>query len=112
MLEAGPVRTPIVSKAEEWCQVEVDESSTDPKTRSLLELMKMNMKNDFEKYIQDCEEVAQFVKDIALGEKCDLRYQTNEEFGSKEVAAKFFDPTGNKSVDLVAKRYFCEHDKE
>ena len=112
MLEAGPVRTPIVSKAEEWCQVKVDESSADPKTQSLLELMKMNMKNEFEKYIQDCEEVAQIVKDIILGEKCDLRYQTNEEFGSKEVAAKFFDPTGNKSVDLVAKRYFCEHDKE
>lgn len=92
--------------------MKVDESSADPKTQSLLELMKMNMKSEFEKYIQDCEEVAQFVKDIVLGEKCDLRYQTNEEFGSKEVAAKFFDPTGNKSVDLVAKRYFCEHDKE
>lgn len=72
----------------------------------------MNMENEFGKYMQDCEEVAQFVKDIVLGEKCDLRYQTNEEFARKEVAAKLVDPTGKKSVDLVAKRYFLEHDKE
>ena len=109
-MEPGPVRTPIVSRAQDWCQERVDTSTADPKTKSLMEVVFANIIKEFDSAMQSCEDVAQVVKEIILEEKSDLRYQTNEKFGSKEVAAKLADPTGNKSVDLVTKRYCIEHE--
>ena len=105
------MRTTILPKAEDWCQKSVEASPADPKTRSMIELLTTNVKKEFERCMQDCEEVAQYVKEIILGERCDLRYQTNEKFGSLEVAAKLVDPTGNKSVDIINKRYLSEQNQ-
>ena len=58
--------------------------------------------------MQSCEEVAQFVQEIILGEKNDLRYQTNQKFGPDEITAKLADPTGNASVDIITKNFFSE----
>lgn len=62
----------------------------------------------FSDAMQSCEEVAQFVKDIILGEKKDLRCQTNEKFAPGDIPAKLADRTGNKSVDIVTERFFGE----
>ncbi|XP_068727226.1 retinol dehydrogenase 8-like [Montipora capricornis] len=111
LLEPGPVRTMIIPKAEDWCQNSVEAPAADPKTRTMIELVTTNVKMEVERCMQDCEEVAQYVKEIILGEKCDLRYQTNEKFGSLEVAAKLVDPTGNKSVDIINKRYLSQQNQ-
>ena len=107
-MEPGPVLTPIVPKAQDWCHDRVDVSTADPKTLSLMEAVLANIDKEFASAMQSCEEVAEVVKEIILGEKNDLRYQTNEKFGSIEVAAKLADPTGNKSVDIITKRYCSE----
>lgn len=106
------MRTPIVSKAQDWCQDSVDPSTADPKTKTLLEMVTRNIMKEFESAMQSCEEVAQAVLEIILGANADLRYQTNEKFGSVEVAAKLADPTGNKSVDVVTERYCIEYKAE
>ena len=108
LLEPGPVQTPIVPKANDWCQENVDVTTADPKTRSLMEMAFASIDRTFSSAMQSCEEVAQFVEDIILGEKKDLRCQTNEKFGPEDIPAKLADRTGNKSVDIIAKRFFGE----
>ena len=82
--------------------------TTDPKTLSLMKVVRANVKKEIASAMQSCEECSQVVKEIILGEKNDLRYHTNEKFGSVEVAAKLADPTGNMSVDIITKRYCSE----
>ena len=60
------------------------------------------------KTMQSCEEVAQIVQELILGQRKDLRVQTNDKFGPDEVTAKLADPTGNASVDIIAKRYLTQ----
>ncbi|KAJ7394605.1 hypothetical protein OS493_000423 [Desmophyllum pertusum] len=109
LLEPGPVQTPILPKANDWCQANgVDVTTIDPKTRSLMEMAFANIDRTFRSAMQSCEEVAQFVQEIILGEKNDLRYQTNQKFGPDEITAKLADPTGNASVDIITKNFFSE----
>ena len=71
-----------------------------------------NIEKEFGSAMQTREECAQFVKEIILGEKDNLRCQTNEKFGSKEVAAKLAEPTGNASVNIITARYLSETKQE
>lgn len=96
-----------MSKASDWVQENADVMTTaDPKTKTLMETAFANIDGIFSSGMQSGEEVAQFVEDIILGEKKDLRCQTNEKFESGDIAAKLADPTGNKSVDIVTERFF------
>ncbi|XP_078353087.1 retinol dehydrogenase 8-like isoform X5 [Oculina patagonica] len=108
LLEPGPVETPIGTKGSDWCQNNVDVTTTDPKTRRLMEMAFASIERTFSSAMQSSEEVAQFVKDIILGENKDLRCQTNEKFAPEDIPAKLADRTGNKSVDIVTKRFFGE----
>ena len=84
----------------------MDATIIDPKTKSLFEAAQANLDRAFSDAMQSCEEVAQIVKDVILGEKKDLRCQTNEKFGPEDIPAKLADPTGNKSVDIITERLF------
>ena len=99
------METPIFQKASDWTQENMDTTKIDPKTKSLFEVAQATLYRAFGDAMQGCEEVAQIVKDIILGEKKDLRCQTNEEFEPEDISAKLADPTGNKSVDIIAERF-------
>ena len=100
------MQTPIFEKSSDWVQGSVDATTADPKTKSLLEAAEAKLNRTFSDAMQSCEEVAQIVKDIMLGEKKDLRYQTNGKFEPGDIPAKLADPTGNKSVDHITERFF------
>ena len=70
-------------------RTDVDLTSTDPKTRSLMDLTFKNFNSECIKAMQSCEEVAQIVLELILGQRKDLRVQTNDKFGPDEVTAKF-----------------------
>ncbi|XP_020611788.1 retinol dehydrogenase 8-like [Orbicella faveolata] len=106
LLEPGPVQTPIFEKASDWIQENLDATTIDPKTKSLFEAAQANLDRAFSDAMQNCEEVAQIVKDIILGEKKDLRCQTNQKFEPEDIPAKLADATGNKSVDVITERFF------
>ena len=112
LLEPGPVRTACVAKALEWGQDRGSTPKVDPKTVDLMNTTIANIEKEFGSAMQTCEECAQFVKEIILGEKDNLRCQTNEKFGSKEVAAKLAEPTGNASVNIITIRYLGETKQE
>ena len=112
LLEPGPVRTACVPKALEWGQDRGSTPKVDPKTVDLMNTTIANIEKEFGSAMQTCEECAQFVKEIILGEKYNLRCQTNEKFGSKEVAAKLAEPTGNASVNIITTRYLGETKQE
>ena len=100
------MQTPIFQKASDWTQENMDATAIDPKTKSLFETAQAKLHRAFSDAMQGCEEVAQIVKDVILGEKKDLRCQTNEKFGPEDISAKLADPTGNKSVDIITERLF------
>ena len=101
------MQTPIFQKASDWTQENMDATAIDAKTKSLFETAQTNLYRAFGEAMQGSEEVAQIVKDIILGEKKDLRCQTNEKFGPEDIPAKLADPTGNKSVDIITERVLC-----
>ena len=98
------MQTPIFEKA--GLQKKLDAATLDPKTKSLFEAAQVNLDRAVSDAMQSCEEVAQIVQDIILGEKKDLRCQTNETFQPEDILAKLADATGNKSVDIITERYF------
>ena len=112
LLEPGPVHTACVPKALEWGQDRGSTPNVDHKTVDLMNTTIANIEKEFGSAMQTCEECAQFVKEIILGEKDNLRCQTNEKFGSKEVAAKLAEPTGNASVNIITTRYLGETKQE
>ena len=110
LLEPGTVLTPFSAKAQEWSRVSTP--NADPKTLNLKSTFSAKIQKEIEGKSQSSEECAQFVKEIILDEKGNLRYQTNEKFGFKEVAAKLAEPSGNSSVDIITTRYFGEIKQE
>ena len=84
----------------------MDATIIDPKTKSLFEAFQANLERAISDAMQSSEDVAQIVKGIILGEKKDLRCQTNEKFEPQDIPAKLADPTGNKSVDIITARLF------
>ena len=109
-MEPGPVLTPLAAKAQEWSRISTP--NADPETLNLKSMFSAKIQKEIEGKSQSSEECAQFVKEIILDEKGNLRYQTNEKFGSKEVAAKLAEPSGNSSVDIITTRYFGEIKQE
>ena len=110
-MEPGPVLTPLAAKAQEWSRFSTP-NADHAKTLNLKSTFSAKMQKEVEDKSQSSEECAQFVKEIILDEKGNLRYQTNEKFGSKEVAAKLAEPSGNSSVDIITTRYFGEIKQE
>ena len=88
----------------------VDTSTADQKTR----LIKSRVDERFGKYWAQPEmvlsalQVAEVVKEIILSENPHFRYQTNKHYGPDEIAAKLADISGNKSIDLIAKKFCAE----
>ena len=93
------MQTPIFLKASDWIQENMDATTVDHKTRA-------NLERVISDAMQSCEEVAQIVKGIILGEKKDLRCQTNEKCYPEDIRAKLADPKENKSVDIITERLF------
>ena len=52
------------------------------------------------------DEVAALIKSVILSSNPHLRYQTNSKYGPGEVPAKLSDPTGDKAIQLMEKRFF------
>ena len=57
---------------------------------------------------QTPEEVAFLLRSVLLSPNPHLRYQTNSKYGPGEIPAKLSDPTGDKAVQLLEKRFFSE----
>lgn len=57
--------------------------------------------------VLSAEQVAEVVKEVILSENPNFRYQTNKKYCPDEIAAKLADIHGNKSVDIITKR-FCD----
>ena len=100
------MQTPLSQKVSDWTQKNMDATTVDPKTKSLFESFQENLDRAISDAMQSSEEVAKIVKGIILGEKKDLRCQTNEKFGPEDIPAKLADPKGNKSVDIITERLF------
>ena len=100
------MHTPIFQKLSDWIQKNMDATIVDPKTKSLFEAFQTNVDPTVSGTMQSSGEVAQIVKDIILGEKKDLRCQTNEKYEAEYTSAKLAEPTGNKSVDNITGRFF------
>ena len=90
--------------------IAVDTSTVDQKTL----LIKERALTRFGQYcakvgvVLSAEQVAEVVKDVILSENPNFRYQTSKEYCPDEIAAKLADIHGNKSVDLVTKRFCAE----
>ena len=54
------------------------------------------------------KQVAEVVKEAILSDKPHFRYQTNKNYCPDEIPAKLADVTGNKSIDIVTKRFCAE----
>ncbi|PFX30175.1 Retinol dehydrogenase 8 [Stylophora pistillata] len=108
LLQPGPVETPVRSKASDWSQESLDLTTMDAKTKSLMEAVNEYFGKILGETIQSSEEIAQIVQEIILGEKKNLRHQTNVKYGPGEIAAKLADPTGDALINLVAKQWQSE----
>ncbi|KAL9969551.1 hypothetical protein ACROYT_G021779 [Oculina patagonica] len=107
IIEPGPVNTPMKDAAS---GAEVDTSTADQKTL----LIKERVLNRWGQFwaqpgkVVSAELVAEVVKEAILNEDPNFRYQTNKEYCPDEIAAKLADINGNKSVDLITKRFCAE----
>lgn len=81
--------------------------TADQKTRDLWERMQGRFTAAYNGDIIPPLAVAEIVQEIILSEKSEFRYHTNKVFYAGAIKAKFADPTGFKSVDIIAKQ-FCE----
>ena len=88
----------------------VDTSTADQKTL----LVKERVFTRFGQYcakpevVLSAEQVAEVVREVILSENPNFRYQTSKEYCPDEIAAKLADIHGNKSADLVTKRFCAE----
>ena len=106
LLEPGPV-----SSAVGECNAErtknIDLTTADQKTRDIWQGLLGRIGGIFqEKVVLSPLEVADSVREIILSENTFLRFQPSKEFYSEEIAARFADATGYKSVDLISQK-FC-----
>lgn len=84
----------------------IDTSSADEKTQALLKDALKEMYRTVTSQSQSAEELAIIVKSVLLSSAPHLRYQTNSQYGPGEVQAKFSDPTGDKAIELMEKRFY------
>ena len=84
----------------------IDTSSADEKTQALLKDALKEMYRTVTEHSQTPEEVASIIKRVLLSSTPHLRYQTNSQYGPGEVQAKFSDPTGDKAIELMEKRFY------
>ena len=107
LIEPGPVNTPLKETMLDLAKA-VDTSAADQKTR----LIKKRVEERFGQYwaqpemVLSAQQVAEVVKEAILSKNPNFRYQTNKYYGPDEIEAKLADITGNKSIELIAKR-FC-----
>jgi len=106
LIEPGPVDTPMKTAV---ISEGVDYSTVDQKSL----LIKERVSSRWAKYwaqpekVLSAEQVAEVVKEVILSENPNFRYQTNKQYCPDEIAAKLADIHGNKSVDIITKR-FCD----
>ena len=84
----------------------IDTTSADEKTQALLKDALREMYRTFTANSQAAEEIASIIKSVLLSPAPHLRYQTNSQYGPGEVQAKFSDPTGDKAIDLIERRFY------
>ena len=88
----------------------VDISTADPKTLLIRERVNKRLGHFWAQpeKVLSAEQVAEVVKDVILSENPHFRYQTNKEYCPDDITAKLADINGNKSVDLITKRFCAE----
>lgn len=84
----------------------IDTTSADEKTQALLKDALKEMYRTVTSHSQAAEEIASIIKSVLLSPVPHLRYQTNSQYGPGEVQAKFSDPTGDKAIDLIERRFY------
>ena len=106
LLEPGPVSS-AVGEANTERTKNVDLTTADQKTREIWQGMLGRLGGIFiPEVVLTPQAIAEAVKEIILSENPDFRYHTNKGFYTEEIAAKFADATGYKSVDLITQK-FC-----
>ena len=107
LIEPGPVTTSFAANAK-LIREGIDTSGADEKTQALLKEALKEMYRTVTEHSQVAEEVASIIKNVLLSSAPHLRYQTNSQYGPREVQAKFSDPTGDKAIDLIERRFYPE----
>ncbi|KAK3749952.1 hypothetical protein QZH41_013862 [Actinostola sp. cb2023] len=104
MIEPGPVVTnfAVNSKA---LREEVDISSTDDKTKSLLKETLQDYYRTITTLNQTAADIAELVKKVLLLKNPQFRYQPNDKYRQKELASKLSDRTGNAIMGLFSKSF-------
>lgn len=109
LIEPGPVDTPMIHTVFDVADG-VDNSTADRKTR----LIKERVDARFGEFwaepenILSAQQVAEVIKEVILSENPNFRYQPNKYYCPDEITAKLADITGNKSIDLITKRFCAE----
>ena len=84
-------------------------SSADSKSKELMDTAMKTFFADMQKTIQQCDEVAEVIKDLLLTDKPHLRYQTSERFMTALTNEKFSDLSGDSTVESITKWWFPEN---
>lgn len=106
LLEPGPVSS-AVGEANTERTKNIDLTTADQKTREIWQGTLGMLGGIFTpEVVLTPQAIAEAVKEIILSENPDFRYHTNKGFYTEEIAAKFADATGYKSVDLITQK-FC-----
>ncbi|KAJ7337835.1 hypothetical protein OS493_007993 [Desmophyllum pertusum] len=105
-----PWKAPLVTSIKDNILSELDPSTVDQKTRLIRKRVESRAGQDWAQpeKVLSAEQVAEVVMEVILSENPNLRYQTNKQYCPDEIAAKLADITGNKSVDIIAKRFCAE----
>ena len=105
MIEPGPVVTSFFANAKSFRE-DIDISSADDKTKSLLKETLQSYYESFTNFNQPASDIAEAVKKALLLKNPNFRYQTNTKaYRQKESASKISDPTGNAIMELFSKSF-------
>jgi len=105
LIEPGPVTTSFNENAK-LLREGIDISTAGEKTQQLLKTALKEMYRSVQSESQTPDEVAALIKSVIFCSNPHLRYQTNSKYGPGEVPAKLSDPTGDKAIQLMEKRFF------
>ena len=97
------MESPIWENADIWGK-KYDIPLADEKTLTLERTSRGKLLDYCVSRTQSGIEVAEMVKTIILGEKPNLRYQTNDKFRTEEVETKLSDPSSNNIVEILVRQ--------
>lgn len=106
MIEPGAVKSEFASSAMKLTEtISEGADEADSKTQELFKKALGVMKASMETMHQTPEDIAEIIKAALFEDKPHFRYQTNFAF-TKANEAKFSDPSGDRPLKLISKRFF------